>query len=267
MARLSRTVVIVVFSLLAVPLFGVPLPNSPPPAPKKLDRVPDPSGELRAELNQLDVKYRHGTPDQFAEMEEKAESLAKQYTAKDDQARIWGQLAHVGGQSWINKHREFVRKYATKCLGLSRDPLERGRMYSLLASTVDVDGFAFPKGRREAAAILLTGYRELLAQELPEAAPELPVVEKLGDVIGNRGVEEAQALARHAAQVAAREEAEFIRGQVDRRDTLAQQLRDFYKPDVNRHGHSLDGPEELRTMAAKSLTDSQVRLLMKKVME
>jgi hypothetical protein len=236
-----------------------------PPVAKKLDRVPDPSPDLQRELTRLDETYRHGTPEQFAEMEKRAVALAKQYTAKDDQARIWGQLAWVGGQSGIDRHTQFVRKYATKCLELSRDPLERGRMYSLLACAVDLGGFAFPKGRREAADTLLTGYRELLAQQLPELAPELPVVEKIGDVIGRGDAEEAQALARHTAQLAAREEARFIRDQIDRRDTLVRQLRDLYKPDAKRHGRTPDGPEELRALAAKRLTDTQVDLLMKKV--
>ena len=239
----------------------------PLPTPMKLGRVPDPSSGLRGQLAQLDEKDRYGTPEQLAQMEERAESLAKQYTAKDDQARIWGQLAWVAGQSGIDKHTEFVRKYATKCLEVSRDPLERGRMYSLSACAVDMGGFAFPKGRREAADILLTGYRELLAQELPEVAPELPVVEKIGDVIGRGDAEEAQALVRHAAQLAAREEAEFIRDQISRRDTLVRQLRDLYKPDAKRHGRSPEGPEELRALAAKKLTDNQVKLLVKKVTE
>ena len=61
-----------------------------------------------------------------------------------------------------------MNKYAVKCLESSRDPLQRGRMYSYLASAVNLSGFAFPQGRREAAQILLTGYVEMLAQELPE---------------------------------------------------------------------------------------------------
>ena len=238
-----------------------------PPVAKKLDRVPDPSPDLQRELTRLDETYRHGTPEQFAEMETSAVALAKRYTAKDDQARIWGQLAWVAGQSGIDRHTQFVHKYATKCLGLSRDPLERGRMYSLLACAVDLRGFAFPKGRREAADTLLTGYRELLAQRLPEIAPELPIVETIGDVIGRGDMEEAQALARHTAQLASHEEASFIRDQIDRRDTLVRQLRDLYKPDAKRHGHTPDGPEELRALAAKWLTDTQVDLLMKEVEE
>jgi hypothetical protein len=238
-----------------------------PPVAKKLDHVPDPSPDLQRELTRLDETYRHGAPERFAEMEQRAVALAKRYTAKDDQARIWGQLAWVAGQSGIDRHTQFVCKYATKCLELSRDPLERGRMYSLLACAVDLGGFAFPKGRPEAADTLLTGYRELLAQELPEVAPELPVVEKIGDVIGRGDAEEAQALARHTAQLAAHKKAQFIRDQIDRRDTLVLQLRDLYKPDAKRHGRTPDGPEELRALAAKKLTDTQVNLLMKKVTE
>ncbi len=264
---MARLVSIVVFSALAVSLFGAPVPKSPPPTPKQLDRVPDPSPELRRELTRLDEKYRHGTPEQFAEMEERAKALAQQYPAKDDQARIWAQVAWVAGQSGIDKHTDIVRTYASKCLEISRDPLERARMYSLLGSTVDLSGHAFPKGRRAAAEILLTGYREMLAQELPETAPELPAVEKIGGVIGAGDAEEAQARARHAAQLAAREKAQFVRDQVNLRDTLVRQLRDLYKPDTKRHGRTPDGPEELWILAAKRLTDEQVRALIKKVTE
>jgi hypothetical protein len=256
-----------VVSLLAVPLLGAPAPNLPPPNPKKLSRMPDAAPELRAELARLDEKYRHGNPQQFAEMEEQARSLAKQYTAADDRARIWGQLAWVAGQSGIDKHAQFVREYATKCLEISRDPLERGRMYTLLASAVDVSGLAFPKGRREAAGILLAGYRELLAQELPDAAPELPAVEKIFGELGRGGAEEAQVRARQVAQLAARAEAVFIREQIDRRNTLILQLRDLYKPDAKRHGRTPNGPDELRALAGKVLTEDQVRALMKKVMD
>jgi hypothetical protein len=264
---MARLVSIVLASTLAVSVFGAPVPRSPPPTPKKLDRVPDPSPELRSELTRLDEKYRHGAPGQFAEMEERAKALAKQYPARDDQARIWAEVAWVAGQSGIDKHADTVRTYASKCLEVSRDPLERGRMYSLSACAVDLGGFAFPAGRRKAADILLAGYRESLAQELPEVAPELPVVEKLGDVLGRGDAGEAQAVARHAAHLAARAEAQFVRDQVDRRDTLVLQLRDLYKPDAKRHGHTPDGPDDLRARASKSLTDRQVRALIQKVME
>jgi hypothetical protein len=210
---------------------GAPAPKSPAPNSKKLARLADPSPELQTELVQFDKKYRHGNNDLFAELEAKAEALAKRYPAKDDQSRIWYEVAHVAGQSGIDKHADLVRKYAAKCLEVSRDPLQRGRIYSYQASAVDLRGTAFPEGRREAAEILLNGYFEMLVQELPEKAPELPGVEKIGGLIGNGSIEEAQARTRHDAQMTAREEAVFIRDQIERRETLVVQLRDLYKPD------------------------------------
>jgi hypothetical protein len=265
MSRLAF--VFVTFSIVVVPLIGAPAPKSPAPRLKKLDRVADPSPELQAELAPFDKKYRHGSAELFAEMETKAEALAKRYPAKDDQARIWYEVAHVAGQSGIDKHADLVRKYAAKCLEVSQDPLQRGRIYSYLASAVEMNGTAFPEGRREAAEILLTGYAEMLVQGLPEKAPELPGVEKIGGLIGNGGPDEAQARTEHAAQVVAREEAVFVRDQIDRRETLVLQFRDLYKPDAKRHGRNEAGPEELKELASQQLTDQQTSELIRKVLE
>jgi hypothetical protein len=247
-----------------VVVLGAFAPAPEPPAPKKLDRVPDPSPELHRELYKFDSEYRNGTEEKFAELEKLAQVLAKRFPEKDDQARIWYELAFVAGQSGIDKHAARVKKYATKCLAISRDPLQRGRMRSLLASAVDLNGTAFPEGRREAAEILLTGYIEMLAQELPEKAPELPGVDRF-DIDGDP-VAEAQARALHAAQMAARQQAEFTRDLVDRRDTLVMQLRDLFKPEPKRHGRNPEGPDELRALAKqKRMTEQQVNVLMEKV--
>lgn len=259
--------VVMALSVFAVSLVGAPAPKSPGPNSKKLARVAEPSPELQAELIQFDKKYRHGSAKLFAELEARAEALAKQYPAKDDQARIWYEVAHVAAQSRIDKHADLVRKYGAKCLEISRDPLQRGRIYSYLASTVDLNAAAFPEGRREAAEILLNGYFEMLVQELPEKTSDLPGVEKIGGVIGNGAAAEAQARALDAAQAAAREEAIFVGDQIDRRETLVVQLRDLYKPDAKRHGRTEDGPKELRETASKLLTDQQASDLLKKVLK
>jgi hypothetical protein len=236
---------------------------APEPAPKKLDRLPDPSPELRMELYQFDIEYRHGAEEKFVELEKRADELAKKFPAKGDQARIWYEVAHVAAQSDISKQAERVRKYAAKCLTLSRDPLQRPRMYSYLASAVNLRGTAFPKGRREAAEILLTGYIEMLAQELPEKAPDLPAVDVF-DVQGDP-VAVAQARFQHQLQMEARQKAEFTRDLVDRRDILVTQFRDLFKPEPKYYGRNPEGPDELRAMAKKKLTEAQVNDLLEKV--
>ena len=224
------------------------------PGPPKLARLPDPSPDLRRELYGFDA-YRHGSEEKFAELDRKADELLKKYTARDDQARIFFEVAHVAAQSDIRKHVKRVRRYAGKCLALSRDPLQRGTLYSYLGSAAEVEAEnTFDDRRRQAAKELLTGYAEMFAQELPDKAPELPAVDILfGEWIDPIPHEAARK--RHAAQWAARQEAEFIRALVDRRDTLAKQLRWLYHPDPRIHGRNPDGPEELRALAGKLLND------------
>jgi hypothetical protein len=211
----------------------------------------------------LDTEYRHGSEGKFVELEKLAADLAKRFPDRDDRARIWYAVAQVAAQSDIRKHADRVRKYAFRCLAISRDPLQRGRMHSTLACTVNLSGTAFPEGRREAAGILLTGYVEMLAQELPEKAPELPA----GSVFNIQGdpIAEAQARAQHAAQMAARQQAEFTRDLVARRDTLVMQLRDLLKPEPKYHGRNPEGPEELRALARKKINEHQVKVLLDKV--
>jgi RNA polymerase sigma factor (sigma-70 family) len=237
------------------------------PKRPKLARMPDPSPELRRELAEFDA-YRHGSEEKFVELERKAEELLKKYATPDDQARIYFEVAHIAAQSNITKHVKRVQTYARKSLALSRDPLQRGWLYSYLGSAAEVDeNNAFADRRQHAAAELLTGYAEMLAQEFPAKAPELPAVDLLG-LEGTDPVEAAQARALHAAKMAARQEADFIRELVHRRDTLTNQLRWLYHPDPRIHGRNPDGPEELRALARKVLNDPKaVEALLARVTE
>jgi RNA polymerase sigma factor (sigma-70 family) len=227
-----------------------------PGRPQKLARLPDPSPELRVELAAFDA-YRHGSEERFAELERKAGRLLRRYPGRDDQARIHFAVAHVAVQSGIRYHVRRVRAHARKSLALNRDPLERGLLYSYLGSAAEVEAEkTFDTRRRQAAKELLAGYAEMLAQELPQKAPELPRVDKLGDEEADRDpVSAAQTRARHATQVEARRHAEFIAALVHRRDTLANQLRWLYHPNPVIHGRNPEGPTELRALAGKALND------------
>lgn len=251
-------------SFLATFILLAPAPEPRPTPPKKLERVPEGSAQLRQELLKVDAEYRHGSEEKFAKLEKLAERLAKEYLQPDERARIWYEVAHVAGQSGIDKHAQRVRTYATRCLEISRDPVQRGRMYTSLACSVNLSGHAFAAGRREAAEILLAGYNEMLAQELPEKAPEMPHF-KGGRVDGiDNGI---RPQAEIDELMARRQEAEFIGALVSRRETLIMQLRDLYKPAPNYHGRTDDGPVLLRELARKRLTEHQVNVLLNKVMK
>lgn len=233
--------------------------------PEKLDRPPAAAEELRKELAGWDEKYRHGSEEKFAELEKRADEVAKEYDTDYNQARVWFAVAHVAGQSDIGKHAGRVRQYAEKALKLSRDPLDRGRLYSYLASCEEVGRGEFADRRRKAADWLLKGYLELLAQELPDQKPELPGVERFD--VGGNGPEAAQARAKHAAQVAAREQAVWVCDQIDRRDTLVLHLRNLYEPHPKVYGHGPDGPDELRKLAEAVLPSAgDVDTLMERVL-
>jgi hypothetical protein len=221
--------------------------------PRKLPKAPPPSPELQRELAALDA-YRNGPEEKFAELERKADELLKRYASPGDQARIYFEVAHIAAQSDIRRQVRRVRRYAKKGLALSRDPLQRAWLFSYLGSAAEVDETRpFPQRRREAARELLSGYAEMLAQGAPKVAPELPGVDAVDN--SDDPARRAREVARHAAQMAAREEAEFTRALVGRRDTLANQLKWLYRPDPNVYGRGPEGPDELRGLARTVLRD------------
>lgn len=249
-------------TIVAIPTSAAPAPKTPAQKPVKLPRPAGPGEELWGELQPLDDKHRHGSPEKFLQLEARADELAKQFPKRDDLASIWFRVAHIAAQSGVDKQAERVRRYATKCLEISRDPCDRMTLYSYLASTVSLSGHAVANGRREAAEYLLVGYAEMLAQELPDVAPEIPGT-KIGGFIPVGGKEEADLRAEEAA----RNEAIFVRDQIFRRTILEMQLRDLYRPDPKYNGRNEDGPDELRKLAGFRMTESQVGAMMKKVLE
>lgn len=239
-----------------LPAVAAPVPVVKAKPPVRLDRPPAAPDELRKELAGWDAKYRHGSEEKFAELEKRAEKVAKGCESDHDRARVWFAVANVAGQSDIGKHTDRVRKYAERCLKLSRDPLDRGHLYSYLASCEEVGKGEFADRRRKATEWLLTGYLELLVQELPDAKPELPGVMKFR--IDGDGAEAQLVRAKHAAQVAAREQAEWACEQINRRDTLVLQFRNLYSRDA----------DELRKLAAAKLpTADDADTLMKRVLK
>ena len=106
--RMARIITAVTFLILsAASGFGAPAPKV---IPVKLDKVPERSTELRATTLSWDATYRHGTAEQFAELEAKAEALIKEFPERDDVGHIWYTVAEVAGQSGVNKHAALIQK-------------------------------------------------------------------------------------------------------------------------------------------------------------
>jgi hypothetical protein len=136
------------------------------------------------------------------------------------------------------------------------------------AEEVDPKSRPFADKRRAAGEQLMRGYAEMLAQELPDVAPELPQVGGPRDIVGEDANRRGEAIAQNLAQVNARREAEFIRDLVFRRDTLEKQLRWLYQPNEKVHGRKDEGMEELKALASKHLLDDKaVARLVERIMK
>jgi RNA polymerase sigma factor (sigma-70 family) len=193
-------------------------PAAPPP--------PDDGMTLQQHLLELDA-MRAGRSTRFDSVETRGKELLARYRKPDEQAKIYFMLAHVYGQSGIDQHPERVMRYARLALPNERDEKQRAQLYIYLGCAAEVDPtlLTFEEKRRRAAAEYLEGYREMLVLKLPDIAPELPGVNKLGDV--ERPTQEE--LDRHAAQMKAREEAARLRALVEVRDILIRQIVALYQ--------------------------------------
>jgi RNA polymerase sigma factor (sigma-70 family) len=205
---------------------------------------------LRQCLFHMD-RLRAVAPVNYAELERQGEELLALYTRPAERAKIWFQLAHVYGQTGIDRHPDLVTRYARLALQDERDPIQRGWLHTYLGCAAEVDPDAglrnFEEKRRRAAAAYLAGYKEILPLKLPEKAPELPQVDKLGHE-GMNAAELTTLRDRHEAQVKARREAEFTREMVSRRDILVRQVVELYRRAPADH-------EGLRQLATSILSD------------
>ena len=217
-----------------------------------LEKKDEPALGLLQDLVDLD-QMRRGESTDFAAVEKRGEDLIKKYPATADRGRIYSALTVVYSNSGIGRTFARVEKYGRLALEHEKEPVARGKIFSQLASAAEVavqagDPLAddpFAVKRKRSAAIILDGYRELLPLKLPATAPELPVVEKIGDI---DPAQAAQAQARHEAQMKARREAEFTREMVHRRDAYARQLHYLY-------GREPKADAELQKLVETALKD------------
>jgi hypothetical protein len=102
--------------------------------------------------------------------------MLKDYSAAEDQGRIYYQLAHTHAQTGITikAKAERVIEYAQKGLACPLDPVRRLRLYSYWASALQVGDRSkpLPERRKPAAIVLLKGLKEAQQYKIPEQQPE-----------------------------------------------------------------------------------------------
>jgi len=131
--------------------------------------------ELEDALRQVD-NLRAGFDTPFDEVEKRCDALLQTYTAPEDQARIYYQLARVGAQSGLQRPAKAI-EYVEKALDLPVDREGRVQLYMYWGCAIEVDhrgvlGEALRRARKQAAIPYLQGLRETLqyadeVQKLP----------------------------------------------------------------------------------------------------
>ena len=185
------------------------------------------------------------------------------FTEPAEKGRIHGKAAHVYGQSDIGEHSAEVIRHAKEALKYEREPIQRGWLFMYLGCASEAsshDPATFIQRRAEATRWLLKGYAELLPYNLPAEEPELPSVEKLGGELtlndgGEIDSEQVALEVRHAAQMKARHDAEFIRELVQRRAIYVGRLRELFGRLHDLYDKDSDAKERLKETATEVLRD------------
>lgn len=212
------------------------------------------SDDLPAALRALDqLRQGHKTP--FAEVDRRADELLRKYPDPKDQGQIYFELVQVYGQSAGPPQR--IIEYAKKALQLPLEPSQRFRLYTYWGDAVLLLKPAEPLAdrRRAATVVFLDGLMQLRKFNLPEKPPEIPLVTLYDLDDGAREAEE-----QYRRDMAAVEQAHFVRAMIRHRDVLTGQIVWLYarKPFAT---------DELRELATKTTKDPQLVARLVKAVE
>ena len=222
-----------------------------PGIPAAADTLPE-TETLQQRLVRLD-SLRSGVSTQFDVVEQQGEELLARYRSRQDRAKIYYQLAEIYAQSGINRTYLKVGQYGRLALASLSDPVRKATLSIYLGDAAQMDDrtTGLEARRTRATMVYLTGYRELLRYNLPDVAPELPMV-GMYDVDGPPAeMERVRKL--HDRQMQAHEEAKFQRQMIALRTILLRQISNLYtKPPVNR--------AELAEIAHRILKDRRAEI-------
>ena len=218
---------------------------------------------LTALLLEMD-RLRAADQTPWDDVETRTQDLLKQFPAPADKGRIHWQAAHVYGQSDIQGHGADVMRHAKEALKFERDPVRRGSLFMYLgnACVLVSKPETFVERRAAATRWYLKGYQELLPYNLPDKAPELPQVGKIGEEGRERpgddiDPEQIAAEVRQAAQLKARKQAELTRDLVQHRDVYIACLQDLFGRMHDIYDKDADAKLKLRAIAAEAFRDDE----------
>lgn len=177
---------------------------------------------LPAALRALDG-LRQGPKTPFPQADKIAADLLKKYPDPKDQGQIYFVLVQVYGQSAGPAQR--IIDYAKKALQFPLEPAQRSRLHTYWGNSLFMlePADPVPERRKAAAAVFLEGLRELDKLNLPEEPPAVPLltldsVETTSETTGREAKEQ------NRRDVAAVEQARFVRAMIRQREILRGQL-------------------------------------------
>ncbi len=232
-----------------------------------------PSITLDEALQELQ-DLRAGEQTNWDEVASRLRNLLAAATTPEHRGKIHSHAAEIYSDCDMLGHESDVIFHAKQALKFERDPIHRSSMFIALGDAAigrDKDPFSWVTQRDEATQWYIKGYAELLPFGLPDAAPELPVVEGIANRFsGNNqdeiNAEQIAAEVRRAAQLKARREAEFTSQLVLRRDTYINRLRGIYARNQQEDEKESGAKEQFQRIADRVLRDpNEISKLMKLV--
>lgn len=240
-----------------------PMPVGNPAAPNPIE-ITNPR-TLPQELYELD-NLRAGAQTPWELVEQRVTALLQRFAGRAERGQIYWMAAHVYAQSDIRGHSIDVIRHAKMALKFEFDPVKRGWLFMYLGNAAEVQDDnpkRFVERRTEATLWYLKGLAELQNFPLPVVAPELPVVEKIGDGIeflpdGGIEPDTGSLIVRHEAQMKARREAEITRDLVHRRETYISRLQELFGRLHQVYDKDSDATERFRQAVATVIKDPKV---------
>jgi hypothetical protein len=216
---------------------------------------------------------RKGLQTPIDEVEARGRALLEKFPKADQRALIHYHLADILGQSGVQRP-DLIAKHCEEALGLpSLDAARRLRLYSYLGECkqrVDrvrlaADKAAFPKARRDAAAVYLRGLKESIKYGIPEARPGWPRARPFERIMGSPDDPEvkrrlAESRRRYEEFEKEWEQARQDQAAWDNRRALYDQICFLYlaRPIAD---------EEMRDLATRALPPDMAKVLFKRFKE